>query len=63
MASRKEYEAVAQAIAHEVERNGGEPNGVEVVLASVAGSMARWFAQDNPRFDRERFLQACKVGG
>lgn len=62
MASRKEYEAVAQAIAHEVERNGGEPNGVEVVLASVAGSLARWFEQDNRAFDRERFLRACKVG-
>lgn len=61
MMSRKHYKAIAEAIACEVERNGGEQNDTLVSLMSVAGSLAKVMSEDNPRFDRNKFLVACKV--
>ena len=29
----------------------------------LASQMARVFAEDNPRFDRQRFFTACEVQG
>lgn len=59
--TRKDYEVIAKAIAEQVERNGGEVNDTLLSLTSLAGTLCREFAKENPRFDRDRFLTACKV--
>ena len=66
MMSKKHYEAIANRIAlvssgtkylTENTAARGHQRGV-VELASV---LADYFATENPRFDRERFLAACGV--
>lgn len=59
--TRKDYVVIAKAIAEQVERNGGEQNDTLVSLSSLAGTLCREFSLENPRFDRDRFLTACKV--
>lgn len=69
--TRKHYEAMAAIIREQVEasQDGSRVRDVESsgayvrnVLGVVARDMARVFAQDNPRFDRSRFLAACGIG-
>lgn len=64
--TKKHYEAIASIIlgsyevAQENEQNGfaiGEAERVEI----LAKELATYFNQDNPRFDRTRFLQACGI--
>lgn len=54
--SRKHYEAVAKAIRAERQNDDGRGAGA---IASLADSMACIFEADSPRFDRDRFLEAC----
>jgi Mn-containing catalase len=35
--------------------------GIQCARASIARELARQFSSENPRFDRARFLKACKV--
>ncbi len=50
-----------KAIAEIVRRAKGDAFGIEVpaVMKCVAVNMADYFTQDNPQFDRGRFLEAC----
>jgi hypothetical protein len=62
MMSRKDYEAIAEAIKSERENQWREaaPDSLPVLaLRSMAQRVARVFEADNPRFDRGRFLRAC----
>ena len=52
--SRKHYEAIAAILAVNV-------RGM-VTAEETAQNMADYFAAENPRFDRERFLEAAGVG-
>jgi len=61
---RKHYEAVARTV-----REATEPRESPEITAAVrdsgqfiAETLADMFAADNPRFDRARFLAACKTG-
>lgn len=58
--TKKDYELIARALkrAHE-NVNGGQT--VEDGAKLAAEYLADALAQDNPRFDRERFLTACEV--
>lgn len=54
--TRKDYNLIAAAIARASQAPGyAERNKF------VAMELADSLAADNPRFDRERFLKACKV--
>jgi len=55
--SRKHYEAIAKVFAgdYATAANDGERRKV----VGIALSLSDVFQQDNPRFDRVRFLQAC----
>jgi hypothetical protein len=53
--SKKDYEMVAQVIAYQ--RIGITEDGAEM----LAERFARVFADDNPRFDKVRFLKECGV--
>jgi hypothetical protein len=66
--TRKDYVTIAQAInatRYTLDPSIlGEPvyaNGINTAMSEVAGRLADSMAQDNPRFDRERFLNACGV--
>lgn len=59
MMTRKDYVAIAKAIASVRDPND---NLDEVVTASlIAEKIANVCAADNPRFDRERFIAACSA--
>lgn len=53
---RKNYEAIASVLSNvRGERHG---NGT-VAMLDVSARLADLFAEDNPKFDRHRFLVAC----
>ena len=65
--TRKDYVAIASAlkIARSYSANG-EPITVHAAnfncgVSTAARRIADHMAQDNPRFDRARFLQACGI--
>lgn len=60
--TRKDYVAIAAAI----HRTGmaitiGPRKSAEYALKLAATDIAATMAQDNPRFDRARFLTACGI--
>jgi hypothetical protein len=61
--TRKDYKAIAEAIKNvlELERrdNNGAGGPVENVVGLLSENIAGIMAQDNPRFDRIKFLSAC----
>ena len=59
MARKKDYVAIANMIAEKTPACWGE-DAIQL-RDSLAKRMAYYFADDNPKFDRERFLKACGV--
>lgn len=63
--SKKDYIAIASAISQtDGLADGNSPDffdGVEMARRTIAERLADGFAQDNPRFNRARFLKACGV--
>lgn len=64
--TRKDYEAVAQALrtySEEVEANPS-PLGAGIIrrdtLADIVEVLAEVFEADNPNFSADRFRQACR---
>jgi len=63
MMTKKHYEAIAAS----VRRAHLQHQGFNIHLRPVqsmslyAGNIADYFASENPRFDRARFLKACGV--
>lgn len=62
--TRKDYILIAKAIrdASEETRAVFGPDAHEVGTRKVADYIADALAQDNPRFDAQRFLTACGYG-
>lgn len=68
MLTRKDYEAIAAGIAdvmatirRDVEDGRGHLIEADAVALGIAENLARYFAQDNERFDRARFMTACDL--
>lgn len=60
--TRKDYELIAKAIKRANENwEGFEEEYPAVVIAGISAMLATQLEQDNPRFDRARFLTACGV--
>lgn len=68
--TRKDYEKIAaviegMSIVGAPENTGKDApmylRGCREQIKTLADGMADMLAQDNPRFDRERFLKACGV--
>lgn len=57
--SRKDYKAIAQILHDQGDpfQEGGPGN---LLLKILASNLAWYFEQDNPRFDREKFIEACR---
>jgi hypothetical protein len=56
--SRKDYVALAEAIRAEVDRFAGIEHA-QVALENTAERIARVLYEDNPNFNREKFLYAA----
>jgi len=62
--TRKDYQAIAEAIA-KVRADRRAPNGgmlpqeVRHVIEEIEDALVKVFENDNPRFNRDRFLGAC----
>ena len=54
--TRKDYVAIAEAIAKADRYDDGE-----MIAADIIERIADCMIRDNPRFDRARFLKACGV--
>lgn len=64
--TRKDYKLIAEAIKIALDSIGcgdsqEEFNVWHSAIGSVAHGIAMSFAEDNPRFDQERFLDACGI--
>lgn len=57
MFTRQHYKAIAEIVKKNTARTGEIM--VYIKRADVVCDLADYFAQDNPRFDRDRFLEAC----
>jgi hypothetical protein len=60
--TKKDYIIVAQAIEHEVygwkQSKSQVANPLQVISAIITELSDR-FIEDNPRFDKKRFIEAC----
>jgi hypothetical protein len=56
--SKKDYIAVAHAFSDAMEETNDDR-----ALRVVANRLCGVFRRDNPRFDADRFLRACKLEG
>lgn len=62
--TKKYYELVAGVLnAARTVRCSEERTYRPAIVNEIALGLAREFAADNPRFDRERFMQACGLKG
>lgn len=55
--TKKHYEAIAKIFAH----HSTEYASCEAYKVITCKLLADYFAQDNPKFNRDRFLTACGV--
>ncbi|HET7640142.1 MAG TPA: hypothetical protein VFK47_15555 [Ktedonobacteraceae bacterium] len=60
--TRKHYQQTADII-KSVSQDYGDGKDVlfPLAMAAMAGRMAVMFELDNPRFDRDKFMEACGV--
>lgn len=58
--SKSQYDAVAKIIASNVSVYKHELHGLSAMI-DVAHDLARYYSEDNPRFDQTRFLDACMI--
>lgn len=57
--TRKDYKLIAQAISEAHEDNWGDSIANEGIYW-VTKLLAESLAKDNPRFNRDKFMQACE---
>lgn len=58
MLTKKDFKAVAEIINKHTIEHVSYP-GDEIVKHGFTNELADYFATQNPRFDRERFMQTC----
>jgi hypothetical protein len=64
MFTRQHYEAIAEMVYDQHQEANQffdeSMRGIAIgIVRHMATSLADYFAKDNPRFDREKFLEAC----
>ena len=65
--SKKDYERIAAEVrrtihAERLTSTASWAHGMREGMFEFTGNLAQSFAEDNPRFDRARFLKACGIG-
>lgn len=53
--SKKNYVAIADIVNRMLWNDGSDP----LTVVAFSAELSDYFASDNDRFDRERFMQAC----
>ena len=63
MLTKKDYKAIAEIIKiYRPDESGNDyDNGRNHGVTDVAYSLANYFQQDNPRFNRQKFIEACRA--
>lgn len=56
--TKKQFEAVAKILGKRLAEKQRAPIGEYEVVEVLALDFAKYFAEQNPRFDEERFLEA-----
>ena len=59
--TRKNYERIAEILKEKLRRCPGRGSDAGLTVEAIAGELAEYFAEDNPHFDRCRFLKACEI--
>ncbi len=62
--TKKDYQAIARVI-YSVRKRAAvrqDSGALDALIADVADGLADVLAADNPRFNRDRFDEACKTG-
>ena len=63
--TKKHFEAIAAIIKSDLDAlsdvSGPAAESAREACENIAVGMADYFASENPRFDREKFLTACGV--
>ena len=57
--TRKDYRAVAESIRPQVESGLFQTAEVKFAVGTIVENLCEAFSNDNPRFDRVRFIEAC----
>jgi hypothetical protein len=60
--SRKHFEALAEVVRN-LRQEAARHDSDWICIDAVASALAKMAYQFNPRFDRMRFLRACKLPG
>ena len=64
MLTRKVFEQVASSVKKSVDKADATlDTNLYQFAVDMASELADYFASDNPRFDRQRFFDACGLGG
>lgn len=60
--TRKDYKMIARAIRlqYNIAKMADE-DAAMLRIRKIAGDMAHMFDEDNPRFDGDKFMEACAV--
>ena len=58
--TKKDYELIANVINGCVKYDTGELTGKQM-LVEVSYQLAEFLKQDNPRFDKNKFITACGI--
>jgi hypothetical protein len=65
MMTRKHFEAVAEIIKHNSVDISHDPTdherGRDMQSFLISSDLADYFANENPNFDRARFMKACQL--
>lgn len=59
MFTRRHYKAIAEIMAWNKRLADQDETDSAWIVSHTADDLADCFTEDNPRFDRERFLKAC----
>lgn len=59
--TRKDYVLIADALAQPIRPLTGHEHAMTIAWGETVRNLTRALANDNPRFDRARFLKACGV--
>lgn len=62
MVTKKDFRAVAEIIKNDSpanDKNAKYDNGIRSANLWIARELADYFAKQNPRFGRKRFMKAC----
>lgn len=57
--TKRHFEAIARMLREQGETLADPTQAADIAHRDLVDGMASYFADQNPRFDRERFLTAC----